>query len=333
MVQQALKRRTFAFSAGLFLCALVVFLYLNRPLPEEIKAADFTCLQSTQGVFTKQFPKIKRIFGIGLSYANHINETASSFNSSSSPPVFVKSLKSLNSESNTLILPDRQVIEARLTDLDKSLPSHLDKREIEIETLLDYEVELAFILLEDINVSALDAPDYIPKLGFLLVNDFSARSIAVLGEGQVNRFDYWGASKGFEGFTPIESRIWLANRSSANGIPCVHLKTEVNGEIRQYQNTRNLIYTPNQMLKFIAQSPYAKDLKKGDLVLTGTPGGVVLNVPRWKSRIAQILGLDRFTKLSMLLKESSAKQFLQAGDKVVMHGEWLGSVETHVVAD
>ena len=56
-----------------------IFIYLNRGLPDEIKPANFNCLSLEEGTF-KDFDILpSNIYGIGLAYAGHINETASDF--------------------------------------------------------------------------------------------------------------------------------------------------------------------------------------------------------------------------------------------------------------
>ena len=70
-----------------------------------------------------------------------------------------------------------------------------------------------------------------------MANDLSARSIAILGEDQKNRYEYWGASKSYPGFTPISDHIWGPNNHLPDAIPCVTLQTLVDGELRQNENT------------------------------------------------------------------------------------------------
>lgn len=90
-----------------------------------------------------------------------------------------------------------------------------------------------------------------------------------------------------------------------------------------------MIFSPLTMLRAI-QSAYPGDkLKRGDRIITGTPGGIALETPRWKARLAQLLGFDRFTRLKFVLK-SRQDRFLKPGDRVTVSGEWLGSVTTEI---
>ena len=72
----------------LALIGLLAF-HLFRPLRARPVPADFECYDLDQGAYIPlEVPP--HAFGIGLSYAGHIEETASDFDPDSSPPVFVK---------------------------------------------------------------------------------------------------------------------------------------------------------------------------------------------------------------------------------------------------
>jgi 2-keto-4-pentenoate hydratase/2-oxohepta-3-ene-1,7-dioic acid hydratase in catechol pathway len=152
-----------------------------------------------------------------------------------------------------------------------------------------------------------------------------------MGEGQKNRFAYWGASKSFPRFTPVSGPIWVPHTHLPDAIPCVVLKTYVDGNLRQSENTNNLIYTPVDMLRFIHESYPSTPLRKGDMILTGTPGGVIFSVPRWKARLANLVGLDRFQKLAISQKKNSSEKFLKAGNEVRVSAEWLGKVDITII--
>ena len=317
---------------GLLLLILVAFgLYLNRGLPHEIKPANFNCLSLDDGTFTDFDTLSNNIFGIGLAYAGHINETASDFDPQGDPPVFIKANNSITKNGSRVKIPAHQTMLNAVEQLEPGINKQVNQQFKSLPALLDYEVELGFVLLEDIPATNLTNAAYAPKIGFFIANDFGARSVAVLGEGQDNRYDYWGISKSFLGFTPIGEKVWIPNEFKANSIPCITIETQVNGEVRQHQMTNDLIYTPLQMLQSIHRKYPNKPLQKGDMVLTGTPGGVALSAPRWLVRLGSIIGLDRFQKLSSLTSEDSIAKFLKAGDKVMVKGEGLGSVEVEIV--
>jgi 2-keto-4-pentenoate hydratase/2-oxohepta-3-ene-1,7-dioic acid hydratase in catechol pathway len=315
----------------LLLLFALFFFYLDRELAQEIQPAKFTCLDLDHGYFSHENIQYKNIYGIGLAYAKHINETASSFDPSLDPPVFRKRALSTVKGYSDVTIPVQDELLMAAEQLEPGVGKTLLEKDIELLALLDYEAELAFVLLESITAKDLENPGFSPKLGFLVTNDLSARSIAILGEDQINRYDYWGTSKSFPGFTPISDQVWVPNKHLPNAIPCVTLQTHVDGELRQKENTSNLIYTPKDMLRFIQKKYGSNLMNKGDAVLTGTPGGVIFNVPRWKARLANILELNRFQKLTISQNENSAEKYLKAGNEVIISAEWLGTVSVTIV--
>ena len=325
-MRQKLARLAIYLLASLGVIVASLFLYLDRGLGQNISPTQFDCVRAYQGDFLKEPITFKTLWGVGLSYADHINETASQFDPAQPPPVFRKDLASLAYEGASINLPDHRELLAALKKLEPDVEQLLQQEQLEPLPLLDYEVELAFVLLEDITESDWQNAEFVPRLGFFIANDISARSIAILGEGQSRRYEYWGRSKSFAGFTPVSRGIWEPYKAAHRTLPCVQLSTLVDGERRQNTNTAQLIYTPLQMLRFIKEQGENVRFKRGDVVLTGTPGGVALEVPRWKARLAQWLGYDRFQKLRITQNQAASTPFLQPGNRVEVSGEWLGQV-------
>jgi len=303
---------------------LTIVYYLFRPLAHKPVPARLHCYDIAQGSYIP-LDAPPDAFGIGLSYAAHIEETASAFDPNAIPPVFRKDPSALVRTDATVNMPGTQQIRDAADALEPGLGQALLRERTEVSPLLDYEVEMGFVLLEDVSPAALEDREFAPRLGFFIANDVSARTLAILGEGRPNRFDYWGVSKSFPGFMPVADRAWVPDETMPNGIPCVVIETTVNGELRQQQSTDDLIYTPVQMLRFIhAKFPDSR-LEKGTLVLTGTPGGVALNTPRWLVRLGNLIGLSRFRKLAAKL-DGDTSRFLKPGDRVVTQGKGLGTV-------
>ena len=299
--------------------------YLLRPLRHKPSPATFDCLDIANGTHVPFEVAPTSIYGVGLAYAGHINETASDFTPGAAPPIFRKDPRALSKDGDYVALPSSEAIFAAADSLEPGLGTKLQSDHPSLPPLLDYETELAFVLLEDVTPEALGRDEFTPKLGFLIANDLSARSLAVLGEGQPNRYDYWGASKSFPGFLPIASKMWVPSEHKQRGLPCVTIETSVNGELRQQQNTSDLIYTPVEMLRFIHAKYPNQPLRRGDMVLTGTPAGVAMATPRWLVRLANLVGMDRFKKLDATLGKDQSR-FLKAGDEVLVRGEGLGHV-------
>jgi len=326
-----MKRTIMTVVAVLLLCAAALGYFLLRPLSAEPVPADFQCYDLGQGAYVPLVAPTQA-FGVGLSYAAHIQETASSFDPEGVPPVFVKSPVGFVRSDANVAFPSPEVLIQSADFLEPGLGETLRSDFPDLAPLLDYEVEMGFVLLEDIDPSRLDDPSFAPRLGFFIANDLSARSIGILGEGRPNRPAYWGASKSFPGFMPVADRAWMPETATPNGIPCVEIESLVNGEVRQHQSTADLIYTPVEMLRFIRAEFPNTVLSKGMIVLTGTPGGVAMSTPRWLVRLGNLLGLSRFRKLSTTLGGDTSR-FLEVGDEVTVRGQGLGEVSVTISAE
>ncbi|MGE5623902.1 MAG: fumarylacetoacetate hydrolase family protein [Methanocella sp.] len=126
-----------------------------------------------------------------------------------------------------------------------------------------YEAELAVLIgREAKGVSVADAPRYIA--GYTCFNDVTARDLQ-RKDGQ------WTRAKSFDTFAPC-------GREIAHGIDPSDLTVEcyVNGERKQSSTTRNLIFPVPFLVSFLSQ---VMTLHAGDLVATGTPGGIGLLRP------------------------------------------------------
>ncbi|MEM8896872.1 MAG: fumarylacetoacetate hydrolase family protein [Bacteroidota bacterium] len=317
---------------GLILLTTVLVYYLFRPLSEVPVPADFSCLEISEGSFVSKdsLPSPNIIYGMGLTYAKHLEETASEYNPDEIPPIFTKKLHSLTTDEMKVSLPSQEELMGAAGELEEGVVAKLTSDFDEISPMLDYEVELGIVLLEDIKMDELSGDDYIPQLGFFIANDLSARAIAVLGEGTSQRYEFWGISKSFPGFMPMSDQIWIPNTPTTNSIPCIKIETLVNGEVRQSQSTSDMMYTPLQMLRFIHQKYPEASLRKGDMILTGTPGGVAFATPRFLVRMANLLGFDRYKKLSTKLS-GDLSALLKAGDVVEVRGDGLGKVTNEIV--
>lgn len=311
---------------GIVVLLAVVLLayYLFRPLTHKPTPAAFHCYDIARGSYVPLEPP-PQAFGVGLSYAAHIEETASKFDPGAPPPIFVKHPSSLSRTGAAVVMPSAGELVHAAESLEPGLGKILREEHEDLSALLDYEVEMGFVLLEDVDRASLDQADFAPLLGFFIGNDISARTLAILGEGQPNRFDFWGASKSFAGFMPVADRAWVPDETKRDGIPCVVIETKVNDDLRQRQSTANLIYTPVQMLRFIQAKYPDTTLQRGTIVLTGTPGGVAMKTPRWLARLSTLIGLGRFKKLAAKLGGDTSR-FLKPGDHVVVRGEGLGKV-------
>jgi len=197
---------------------------------------------------------------------------------------------------------------------------------------MDYEVELGIVVSDDISREQLADPMFSPKLGYFLANDLQSVTFGVLGLGTEAESEYFDAKGSFPGFLPVSKFMWIPKSENANSTLCIDIKTTVNGELRQKENTRNRIYSNKEILSFILRKYYKEKLTKGTAIITGSPAGVANKVPRWKRRLANLLEIDRLDKLSSMFNAvKSDNKFLKPGDVVVVEGAPLGSIRTEII--
>jgi 2-keto-4-pentenoate hydratase/2-oxohepta-3-ene-1,7-dioic acid hydratase in catechol pathway len=122
---------------------------------------------------------------------------------------------------------------------------------------VDYEGELAIVIKKRCyHVAADRAREFV--LGYTCLNDITARDIQA--QGQPTR------AKAFDSFCPVGPCI--ATDIDPNG---VDLETYVNGERRQASNTKHLICPVEDL---VARVSAIMTLLPGDVIATGTPGGI-----------------------------------------------------------
>jgi len=289
--------------------------FMSLPVP-----GDFECLSAQAGHGERKSWEFRprHIFGMGLTYAGHIRESAGIYKTGMRPPVFLKSASALNTE-NTVKLPSREDLLNQWRTVDAGFAEQVQSKVTDLPALMDYEVELGLVLLDDISRAQLRDPAFAPNIGFFIANDITARTIVVANETDATLNQYLGLSKSFPGFLPVNPEIWVPYVATPQSLLCTELTTRVNGEVRQRQKTSDLIYTPKEMLQFITEAYPDMELLKGDLVLTGTPAGIALQVPAWKQRLSQVVNLDRETKLAIVLGNNLENdRFLKAGDRVTV---------------
>ena len=130
-----------------------------------------------------------------------------------------------------------------------------------ITSQVDYEAELAIVIgRRATRVTADDALTIVA--GFTALNDVSARDLQ-FGDGQ------WVRGKSLDGFAPIGPH--LVSVDDIGDPESLDIRCRVNGEVRQASNTRHLIFGVRTLIEFCSE---AITLEPGDVIATGTPGGV-----------------------------------------------------------
>jgi 2-keto-4-pentenoate hydratase/2-oxohepta-3-ene-1,7-dioic acid hydratase in catechol pathway len=178
-------------------------------------------------------------------------------------------------------------------------------------TALDLEVELGVVIGSTAKrVSRAEALDYVA--GYVVVNDVSARDWqgvpAALAEGEVGD-GQWLRAKGSDTFLPmgpvfvtadevpdpqaLRLRSWITSGSGAD---------DGRERLMQDSNTSDMIWGVAELIEYISR---VITLEPGDLISTGTPGGVgVFQDP---------------------------PVFLRPGDRARCEVEGIGSVENPVI--
>jgi 2-keto-4-pentenoate hydratase/2-oxohepta-3-ene-1,7-dioic acid hydratase in catechol pathway len=122
-----------------------------------------------------------------------------------------------------------------------------------------HEAELAAVVNRVArNIRAEDASQYI--LGYTAANDVSARDLQ-------KRDGQWTRAKGFDTFCPLGPAI----ETELDPLERLAVICRVNGEVRQAGFTSDMVFGVAEIFEFVSA---VMTLLPGDVILTGTPGGV-----------------------------------------------------------
>lgn len=126
------------------------------------------------------------------------------------------------------------------------------------------EVELGIVIKEDChNIEEEYAEKYIE--GFIVCADVTCENIH-------NRDHHLAFSKSRKNFCPVSNKsIYLSKKDIEN----LCLKTFINQKLTQEGFIHQMFYNPYKSLSYISS---ITQLKKGDLILTGTPEGIENNI-------------------------------------------------------
>lgn len=210
----------------------------------------------------------EKVMAIGLNYADHVEEAKSA----------------------GVTKPESQIWFCKMASSINDPFGDVEKPKASVK--LDYEVEMVAVIGKGgRHISREDAPKAV--FGYAVGNDFSARDWQL-------KTPQWVLGKSFDTHAPFGPGIVTADQI---GDPHrLDIKCWVNGELRQNSNTKHLIFNVWDQIVELSQ---VMALKPGDLIFTGTPGGVGM---------AQQL-------------------FLQPGDVVRCEIEELGAIENKIVAE
>ncbi|MBS1606527.1 MAG: fumarylacetoacetate hydrolase family protein [Bacteroidetes bacterium] len=132
-------------------------------------------------------------------------------------------------------------------------------------TQFDYEVELGVVIGRKCkNVAASEALDYVK--GYCVANDLSCRDLQF-------RTSQWLMGKSLDHFLPLGK--YLVTADEVGDPQQLQLRCRLNGEVRQDSNTSDMIFSVAEIIEDLARH---MTLEPGDLILTGTPQGVIMGL-------------------------------------------------------
>ena len=175
-----------------------------------------------------------KIICVGLNYRAHILETGREL--PEYPTLFAKFADTLLGPRDDLVLPS-------------------------VSDRVDWEVELGVVIGSPVYRAA---PEEAAAsiAGYTVINDVSMRDWQ-------RRTLQWLQGKMFEHSTPAGP--YLVAPDEVGHAADLEVRCEVDGEVMQQSRTSDLLFSPAEIISYASQ---AITLKPGDLIATGTPGGV-----------------------------------------------------------
>jgi 2-keto-4-pentenoate hydratase/2-oxohepta-3-ene-1,7-dioic acid hydratase in catechol pathway len=211
--------------------------------------------------------RIGKVIGVGPNY--HESAQLAGFKIHPEPTVFMKAPSAVSGPNDPIEIP-------------------------RLSNRTDWGVELAVVIGRVAKyVSVEQAMDHVA--GFTLANDLSERSF------QLQRGGQWFKGKSHDTFAPLGP--WLVTRDEMRRYDDVALWLDLNGERMQEVSTSRMIFKVPYLVSYISRFTR---LDPGDVILTGTPGGVGLSF--------------------------DPPRFLQPGDRMTLGGEGLGTQDYVCIA-
>lgn len=212
-------------------------------------------------------PNADKIICVGLNYKTHREETGRA--PTDNPALFIRFADTQTGHNQPLVLP-------------------------KASSMLDYEGELAVIIGKGgRHVKAKDALSIIA--GYSIYNDGSVRDFQ-------NHTPQWAPGKNFPktgGFGP-----WMVTADELGDPTQLELTTRLNGNVMQNTTTDLMIFDIPTTIEYITTFT---ELRPGDVISTGTPGGV---------------GFKRKPPV-----------FMKAGDTVEIEVSKIGTLVNKIVAE
>jgi len=212
-------------------------------------------------------PRPGKIVCVGLNYLDHVGETGRQL--PEYPVLFTKFVETLTGPRDPIVLPPESA-------------------------QVDYEGEMAVVIgRAGRRIAADDATRHIA--GYTIANDVTMRDYQY-------KTHQWLQGKVWEASTPLGP--WLVTPDEVGDAHALDISLTLNGEVMQRASTEQLMFDVPALVSRVSE---LVTLMPGDVILTGTPGGV---------------GYRRDPQV-----------FLSPGDQVVVEISGLGRLVNPVVAE
>jgi len=185
-----------------------------------------------------------RVFGVGLNYLEHLTRLGRK----EAPPHTIAYIK----PDSAIVDPGGEILYPAVT------------------ATLDFEIELVAV----VGCALGDEPQATAcLLGYTIGNDVSARDAGK----QLGSLDLF-TQKALDLTAPIGPWITTLDALGGAGQPALDVEMRINGELRQRDNSRNMIFSMDELLNFVDARVR---LRPGDMLFTGSTCGVGLEDGRF----------------------------------------------------
>jgi acylpyruvate hydrolase len=181
-------------------------------------------------------PRPGKVICVGLNYRNHILEMGREL--PEHPTLFAKYADALIGPRDSIRLAE----ESRETD---------------------WEAELALVVGETVR-RADETRARRAIAGFTVLNDVTMRDWQY-------RTKQWLQGKTFDGTTPLGPCLVTPDELPGGTAPALTMTCSVDGEPMQKADTSELVFSPVELVRYVST---ITTLRPGDVIATGTPGGV-----------------------------------------------------------
>ncbi|MFJ5956452.1 fumarylacetoacetate hydrolase family protein [Paenarthrobacter sp. NPDC092416] len=208
--------------------------WLQAGAPEWSSHVAGAPISPEEADFAPVIPNPGKIICVGLNYRDHILEMGREL--PEYPTLFAKFADSLVGANDDIVLPPNSAS-------------------------VDWEGELAVIIGSSVS-RADEAQARNAVAGFAVANDVSARDFQ-------RRTPEWLQGKTFDQTTPLGPYLVTADETGHE--PDLDISCSVDGNTKQHSRTSELVFGPVALIQYISA---ITTLRPGDVILTGTPGGV-----------------------------------------------------------